>query len=91
MWAADNIGRRPLMIWGAVGMAVCQLIVAAVGVAIPGDDLSGQKVLVAFSCIYIFFFATSWATLAWVVSDTYIFHIDDVADSCPDHVRNLPL
>ncbi|GFZ51919.1 Probable glucose transporter rco-3 [Saitozyma sp. JCM 24511] len=76
MWAADNIGRRPLMIWGAVGMAVSQIIVAAVGVAIPSDDLSGQKVLVAFSCIYIFFFATSWATLAWVItSEIYPYEI----------------
>lgn len=34
-------------------MAVCQLIVAVTGAAISVTNQAGQKVLVAFTCIYI--------------------------------------
>ncbi|TXT13283.1 hypothetical protein VHUM_00650 [Vanrija humicola] len=68
MWAADKVGRRPLMLYGAAGMAVSQIIVAAIGVARPTTDAAAQKVLVAFVCIYIAHFASTWATLAWVIT-----------------------
>lgn len=68
MWAADYVGRRPLMLWGGAGMAVSQLIVAIVGTATPSSDSTAQKVLVAFVCLYIATFAISWATLAWVMT-----------------------
>jgi MFS family permease len=76
MYMADKVGRRPLMILGAIGMAVCQIIVAAVGVATPESSQTSQKVLVAFVCIYIAFFASTWATLAWVItSEIYPYEI----------------
>lgn len=59
MWAADKVGRRPLMLIGAAGMAACQLIVAITGTVISVDNEAGQKVLIAFVCIYIAFFATT--------------------------------
>ena len=31
-WAIEKVGRRPLLIWGAVGMFTCEFIVAIVGV-----------------------------------------------------------
>lgn len=31
LYAIDKLGRRPLLFWGAVGMAVSQLIVAVTG------------------------------------------------------------
>jgi len=41
------------------------VIVAAAGTAFPGaTNLSAQKALVAFVCIYIFFFASSWGPVA---------------------------
>lgn len=48
----DKLGRRWTMISGAIGMAVCQLIVAITGTIIGQGDPAGQKVLVAFVCIY---------------------------------------
>lgn len=67
MLTFDRIGRRPLMIWGAVGMGVAQIIVAAVGVAHHNsDDKVVQKVMVAFVCIYISIFAFSWGPGGWV-------------------------
>ncbi|KAH8177814.1 sugar transporter domain-containing protein [Sarocladium implicatum] len=77
MYAIDRWGRRPLLFWGAIGMCVSQLIVAVVGTVSTGQtdtgditvkNLSGQKAAVSFVCIYIFFFASTWGPLAWVVT-----------------------
>ncbi|KAG9256369.1 high-affinity glucose transporter RGT2 [Emericellopsis atlantica] len=77
MYAIDKWGRRPLLFWGAIGMCVSQLIVAVCGTVSTGqyDDgeifvksLAGQKAAVSFVCIYIFFFASTWGPLAWVVT-----------------------
>ncbi|KAJ7205450.1 hypothetical protein GGX14DRAFT_397587 [Mycena pura] len=70
----DRVGRRRLLIIGAVGMAVCEFIVAIVGVTagkLVGEvaiNTVAQRVLIAFVCFYIAFFATSWGPVAWVVT-----------------------
>ncbi|GAA95166.1 uncharacterized protein L969DRAFT_53148 [Mixia osmundae IAM 14324] len=63
----DRAGRRWLLIYGAIGMCVCEYLVAIVGVTISTSNEAGQKVLVAFVCIYIAHFAATWGPLAWVV------------------------
>ena len=69
LYLVETWGRRKLLLFGAVGMFVCQMIVGASGTAFPGDsNLAAQKALVAFVCIYIFFFACSWGPVAWVVT-----------------------
>lgn len=77
LYAVDKFGRRPLLLWGAVGMAVSQFLVAMLGTLTTGQDsvgdiivynVSAQKAGVAFVCIYIFFFASTWGPLAWVVT-----------------------
>lgn len=65
-WAIEKVGRRPLLIWGAVGMCVCEFIVAIVGVT-DGKDKRAVSAMISFICIYIFFFATTWGPGAWVV------------------------
>jgi MFS transporter, SP family, sugar:H+ symporter len=67
LYLVEKWGRRPLLMFGAVGMSVAQLIVASIGTAKP-DDQTASKALVAFVCIYIFFFACSWGPCAWVVT-----------------------
>lgn len=62
------MGRRNLLLMGAIGMSVCQYIVAITGTVTATDDLSAQKVAIAFVCIYLFFFASSWGPVAWVVT-----------------------
>ncbi|OHF01502.1 hypothetical protein CORC01_03258 [Colletotrichum orchidophilum] len=77
MWAVDRWGRRPLLLWGAIGMCVSQFLVAMLGTLTTGQDAAGniivynlpaQKAAIAFVCIYIFFFASTWGPLAWVVN-----------------------
>ncbi|KAK4245240.1 hypothetical protein C7999DRAFT_43213 [Corynascus novoguineensis] len=68
-WAIEHLGRRPLLNWGALGMMVSQLVVAAVGVAPPGraGEPAAVRAMIAFICIYIFFFASTWGPVGWVV------------------------
>ncbi|KAM7190375.1 putative transporter protein [Rhypophila sp. PSN 637] len=65
-WSMERLGRRALLIWGALGMALCQFIVAIIG-TVKSDNADAVKVMIAFICIYIFFFATTWGPGAWVV------------------------
>lgn len=66
-WMIERVGRRPLLIWGALGMVVCQFIVAIIGVSPSKHDPSATRAEIAFICIYISFFASTWGPGAWVV------------------------
>ncbi|ORY87126.1 MFS monosaccharide transporter [Protomyces lactucae-debilis] len=66
-WGIEKLGRRKLLIIGAIGMSFCEFIVAIVGVTTPAGNLAAQKVLIAFVCIYIAFFASTWGPVCWVV------------------------
>ena len=65
-WIIERYGRRTILIWGALGMVVCQFIVAIAG-TVDGSNPQTVKAQIAFICIYIFFFATTWGPGAWVV------------------------
>jgi len=65
--AVDRAGRRKLLLIGAAGMMICEYIVAIVGVTVSSTNIAGQHVLIAFVCIYIAFFASTWGPIAWVV------------------------
>ncbi|KAL1902938.1 hypothetical protein Sste5346_000850 [Sporothrix stenoceras] len=81
-WAVEKWGRRPLLLWGALSMLICQLIVATVGVtvgfnhshpdaSVPGgtaaDNIKAVNAQIAFIAIFIFSFATTWGPGAWIV------------------------
>ena len=68
LWLVEKWGRRKLLLFGAIGMAVCQFIVAIAGTVVGTENLPVQRLLIAFVCIYIFFFACSWGPVAWVVT-----------------------
>lgn len=65
-WTVEKLGRRMLLIYGAVGMLVCEFIIAIVGTADEGSNAAGYC-LIVFTCFYIFFFASTWGPAAWVV------------------------
>ena len=72
MVLVESLGRRRLLMIGAVGMGVCQLLVAAVGTAYSsatgGNEYTANLILIIFVCLYIFFFAASWGPVVWVVT-----------------------
>jgi sugar porter (SP) family MFS transporter len=79
-YAVEKLGRRPLLVWGAFGMLVCEFIVGIVGVTVGFNkthvDAAGNTIAnnipavnaqIAFIAIYIFFFASTWGPGAWIV------------------------
>ncbi|KAK9320531.1 general substrate transporter [Lipomyces orientalis] len=66
MYAVERIGRRKLLLIGAIGMCTAEYIVAIVGVSV--NSVVANKVLIAFVCVYIAFFASTWGPVAWVVT-----------------------
>ena len=66
LYMVEKWGRRPLLMFGAIGMCMSQFVVAIVGVAV--NNVTSNKVLIAFVCFFIFFFACSWGPVAWVVT-----------------------
>ncbi|EHL02212.1 putative glucose transporter rco-3 [Glarea lozoyensis 74030] len=69
-WIVERFGRRTILIWGALGMLICEFIVAIVGVTAGRASENNQSAVstqIAFICIYIFFFATTWGPGAWVL------------------------
>ncbi|PMB71103.1 putative glucose transporter rco-3 [Beauveria bassiana] len=65
----ESWGRRRLLMAGAIGMAACQLIIASFFTA-AGKDLrtAQQTILMVFCSLNIFFFASSWGPVVWVVT-----------------------
>ncbi|KAH8819421.1 putative glucose transporter rco-3 [Xylogone sp. PMI_703] len=81
-YTVEKFGRRPLLVWGALGMVICQFIVAIVGVTAgfnhthpgPGgptdpraNNIPAVNAQIAFISIFIFFFASTWGPGAWIV------------------------
>ncbi|CDZ96176.1 hexose transport-related protein [Phaffia rhodozyma] len=67
MYVMYAVGRRNVMIWGAVVMFIGQIIVGFIGHFLAGESVAG-KVLIAFSCVFIAAFACTWGPVAWVVT-----------------------
>ncbi|CCX04720.1 Similar to Probable glucose transporter rco-3; acc. no. Q92253 [Pyronema omphalodes CBS 100304] len=65
-WGVEKMGRRKLLLIGAIVMLVCEFIVGAVGTALPGSQ-AASTCLVVFVCFYIFGFATTWGPSAWII------------------------
>lgn len=63
----EIIGRRLLLLGGGVGMTISNLIIAIVGVSVSDNNIS-SKVCIAFSCVFIAFFAASWGGGVWALT-----------------------
>jgi sugar porter (SP) family MFS transporter len=69
-YTVERFGRRFILIYGAIGMIVAQFIVGIIGVTAGAEsqhDNSAVSAMIAFICINIFFFATTWGPAAWVI------------------------
>jgi sugar porter (SP) family MFS transporter len=68
IWGVEKFGRRRLLLVGAVGMTVCEYIIAIIGSTASKTNQSAQSAEVAFVCFYIAFFASTWGPIAWVIT-----------------------
>lgn len=68
MWIVDVVGRRPLLLWGAVVMCICEYLIAVLGIVYPKTDLGAQKGLIALVILYVGAFAATWGPVAWVIT-----------------------
>ena len=68
IWGVERFGRRRLLIVGAIGMTICEFLVAIIGTTTSQSNQSAQSAEVALVCFYISFFAASWGPIAWVVT-----------------------
>lgn len=69
-WIVERFGRRTILIWGALGMLICEFIVGIIGVTAGRQSQHNNSAVsaqIAFICFYIFFFATTWGPGAWVL------------------------
>lgn len=69
-WTIERFGRRAILIYGALGMIIAQFIVGIIGVTAgrpEKHDTAAISAMIAFICINIFFFATTWGPGAWVI------------------------
>jgi MFS transporter, SP family, sugar:H+ symporter len=74
-----KFGRRTVLMSGSITTTVCMVIYSAIGVkklyphgrSEPASKSAGD-VMIVFTCLYIFFFATTWGPLPYVVcAETY--------------------
>ena len=69
----EKIGRRPILIFGAAGMVIMQFIVGAIGATAGKNTLdhpanpNATRAMIAFICLNISVFATTWVPAAWIV------------------------
>lgn len=61
----DNYGRVPLLLFGAIGMATCTLIVGICG--LYGDSGALGTCIVVFVCLFVACFAVSSGPIGWII------------------------
>ena len=82
-YTVEKFGRRTILLWGALGMLICQFLVAIIGDTVGfnhthtvgtganaksiANNISAVNAQVAFIAIFIFFFASTWGPGAWIV------------------------
>ncbi|ODQ78063.1 hypothetical protein BABINDRAFT_40375 [Babjeviella inositovora NRRL Y-12698] len=65
IFLVEILGRRAMLMYGAIGMCVSDFIIAIVGVTT--DSAASNKVMIAFVCTFIASFAATWGPICWVV------------------------
>ncbi|WYZ39608.1 hypothetical protein EsH8_III_001522 [Colletotrichum jinshuiense] len=81
-WTVERFGRRTILLWGALGMLICQFLVAIIGVTVGfnhthpdpantensiANNIPAVNAQIAFIAIFIFFFASTWGPGAWIL------------------------
>lgn len=83
IYSVNKLGGRRSLLYGCVGMIICFVIFASLGVKClypDGEDQPSSKpagnAMIFFACLFIFFFATTWGPCCFVVvSEIYPIRI----------------
>lgn len=70
LFIMDSLGRRPLLVVGGLGMAVCLAVVAGLTGSFEDNwpaHTAGGWAAAVFIWIYIAWFGVSWGPVSWVV------------------------
>jgi MFS family permease len=81
-WTVDRYGRRFLFIVGAIGMAICTMLIPTIGLTTPDTATGGKSFSVGVAItflafLYAFFYKPSWGATVWIYT----------AEVFPMHVR----
>ena len=88
MWAIDRLGRKWLLLDGALGQGVCLFIAAALLTGANGGSGGGYLVALMICC-FVMFFGMTWGPGAWVVtSEIYPLRIRGKALSVSTSLGN---
>jgi hypothetical protein len=94
-WTVDRFGRKFLFIAGAIGMAMCMLIVPLIGQLTPNTP-AGSKytpvgiAIVAMLFLFIFFYKPSWGATTWIwTSEIFSMNVRSQAVGMCSQMQNV--
>ncbi|KAF2094505.1 putative MFS sugar transporter [Rhizodiscina lignyota] len=94
-WTVDRFGRKWLLFVGAVGMAMCMIIVASVGTATPTGAGGAKTQPVGISIVFLlfffsFFYKPSWGATVWIwTSEVFSMNVRAQAVGMASQAQNV--
>jgi len=94
-WTVDRFGRKPIFIVGAIGMAICMLIVPIIGLETPNPAGGGKSQPVGISIVFmlflfIFFYKPSWGATTWIwTSEIFSMNVRSQAVGMCSQTQNV--
>lgn len=95
VWTADRFGRRWLFIVGALGMALCMLLVPIVGLTTPDTAKGGKEEPVGIAIVFllflfIFFYKPTWGATTWIwTSEVFSMNVRAQAVGMCSQMQNV--
>ncbi|KAH9856814.1 AmMst-1 [Lenzites betulinus] len=67
IYGVERLGRRPLLIGGAIVTSLCAYLIAILGVTTSVHDIAPQRAVIALVAIFYAAYASTWGPVAWVI------------------------
>lgn len=94
LWFAATMSRRKVLICGGLWMAICFVVFSSIGhfrldTGAPSQTAGAVGVMIAFACLFIASFASTWGPLSWFVKPWSIMRRLEVLTLYQGRVRGL--